>query len=67
VRSRNKGTESLDDLAESPEDRFKRLLLELGLLTEIKPPLPPGAIPRDRQPIPVEGNPVSELIMSERR
>lgn len=51
----------------TPEERFKKRLLELGLLTEIKPPLSAEAIPRDRQPIPVEGNPISELIIEERR
>ena len=43
------------------------LLLELGLLTEITPPLAPDAIPKDRRPIPIEGKPISELIIEERR
>jgi hypothetical protein len=49
------------------QEKLKQRLLEIGLLSEIKPPLPPQAIPRDRQPFPVEGNPVSELIIKERR
>jgi hypothetical protein len=49
---------------ELPEARFKRRLLELGLLTEIKPPLPPDGYPQDRQPVPVEGNPVSNEAAS---
>jgi hypothetical protein len=48
-------------------EKFLQRLLELGILTEIKPPLPPDAIPRDRTPIAVEGNAISELIMRERR
>ena len=49
------------------EDKFKQRLLELGLLTVLKPPLRADAIPRDRRPIPVVGNPVSERIIEERR
>jgi hypothetical protein len=49
------------------EEEFKQKLLELGLLTEITPPLPPDKYPKNRRPIPVEGNPVSDLIIQERR
>lgn len=50
------------------EDEFKQRLLNLGLLTEIKPPLPTETTAlEERQPIPVQGNPVSDLIMKERR
>ncbi|MBL8797049.1 MAG: hypothetical protein JNM56_24320 [Planctomycetia bacterium] len=49
------------------QEKLKQRLLEVGLLSEIKPPLPPHAIPRDRQPHFVQGNPVSELIIKERR
>lgn len=49
------------------EDEFKKRLLELGLLTRITPPLPADAIPRNRKPAPVSGNPVSEMIIKERR
>lgn len=47
------------------EEHFKRRLLELGLLTRIAPP--PDVVPRDRQPVAVVGNPVSETVMKERR
>ena len=49
------------------EEEFKQKLLESGLLTEITPPLPPDKYPKDRVPIPVQGNPVSDLIIRERR
>jgi len=52
--------------AQAAEAEFKQRLLELGLLTTITPPLtapPPG----DRQPVPVAGNAVSEMIVKERR
>jgi hypothetical protein len=49
------------------EEKFKQRLLELGLLSEITPPLSPDKYPKDRRPIPVVGNPVSDLIIQERR
>ena len=52
---------------QTAEAAFKRRLLELGLLTKITPPAIPGAGPRDRQPVPVAGNAVSELVIKERR
>jgi hypothetical protein len=51
----------------TPEEEFKERLLEVGLLTEITPPLPPDAVPKDRRLISIEGKPVSELIIEERR
>lgn len=52
---------------QAAEEEFKQRLLELGLLTRITPPPTAGTIPRDRQPVPVAGNSVSETIMEERR
>ncbi len=52
---------------QAAEDNFKQYLLELGLLTEITPALDVQALPKQRQPAPVAGNPVSELVMKERR
>ncbi len=49
------------------EFHFKQRLLEPGLLTEIKPPVPPDALPKDRRAIEVEGNAVSDLVIRERR
>jgi len=49
-----------------PEDIFKQSLLESGLLQEIKTPAlfqPSG----DRTPIRVEGKPLSQMIIEERR
>lgn len=51
----------------SMEQRFKERLVELGLLRAIKPPLPASGIPKNRQPIRVEGKPLSEFIIEERR
>jgi hypothetical protein len=52
---------------ETPEQRLQQLLLERGLLAEITPPLRPEDYPRDRRPIPIEGKPISEFIIEERR
>jgi len=60
-------TETTSDTREMRQKKFKERLLELGLLTEITPPLAPDAIPRDRQLISIEGRPISELIIEERR
>lgn len=49
------------------QDELKLRLLEVGLLTEITPPLPPEKWPKNRKPIPIEGKPISEIIMEERR
>ncbi len=52
---------------QAAEAAFKRRLVELGLLTKITPLPTAGAGPCDRQPVPVVGNAVSELIIKERR
>jgi hypothetical protein len=49
------------------QEEFKQRLFELGLLPQITPPLPADAIPKNRRPIPIEGKPVSEMIIEERR
>ena len=51
---------------EAPEALYKRRLMEVGLLGEIRRPSGPGA-DRDRTPIKVKGKPLSEQIMEERR
>jgi len=59
----------LDDiLAETarPADELKRMLLEAGLITEIKPVLS-DPDEDDFIPIEVSGKPVSETIIEERR
>jgi hypothetical protein len=49
------------------EERFKQRLIELGLLSEITPPLAPEDYPQNRQPGQVKGNALSELLIRERR
>jgi hypothetical protein len=49
------------------EEEFKQRLLELGLLSEITPPLPPDKYPKDRKPIPLGNRPGSRLLLEERR
>lgn len=49
------------------EERFKQRLVELGLLTKITSPPAAEPLPRDRQPVPVTNNAVSEMVMEDRR
>lgn len=51
---------------ESPEELFRKRLVEVGLLEDIRRPSRPLA-DRDRTPIQVKGKPLSEEIMEERR
>jgi Arc/MetJ-type ribon-helix-helix transcriptional regulator len=48
------------------EEEFKQQLLETGLMTSLPIPLDP-AIRQDFQPIKLEGEPLSETIIRERR
>ncbi len=48
------------------EAEFKQQLLECGLMTRLPVPLDPAAR-RDFQPIKIEGEPLSETIIRERR
>jgi hypothetical protein len=54
-----------DPSHDEAEEAFKQRLLEKGLLSEIRRPIlvPVG----DRTPIEVEGTPLSEMIIEERR
>jgi hypothetical protein len=51
---------------ESPEELFKKRLVEVGLLEAIRKPSWPLA-DQDRTPIQVKGKPLSEQIMEDRR
>ena len=51
----------------TPEQKLQQKLFEAGLLTEIKPPITDFAPYRNRQPVEVEGKPISETIIKERR
>lgn len=48
------------------EDTFKRQLVEAGLMTSLPTPADPTAR-RDFQPVHIEGEPLSETIVRERR
>jgi putative addiction module CopG family antidote len=48
------------------EDEFKQQLLESGFMTSLPIPLDP-ATRRDFQPVKIEGEPLSETIIRERR
>ena len=59
----------LDDLLErkSKEEEVERLLLEAGLISEIKKPKRSVEAFRKYKPIKVKGKPVSETLIEERR
>ena len=51
---------------QSSEKVFKQRLLESGLITSVR--TPPSTLPReDRTPAQVQGQPLSEIILEERR
>jgi hypothetical protein len=52
---------------QATEEDFKRRLLEVGLLKEIKPPVTDLGPYKNRQPFKIEGKPLSETIVEERR
>ncbi len=59
--------EVYDNAQSAAETQFKQTLLEMGLLTEIKDPtLYPMSTERIA-PVTVEGTPLSEMIVAERR
>jgi hypothetical protein len=49
------------------EEEFKRRLVKAGLLREIKPPIRDLTPYLDREPFEIEGKPLSETIIEERR
>jgi hypothetical protein len=52
---------------EDPEMAFKRLLFKRGLISEIRIPPKMDDPSIQRRPVPVEGKPVSETIIEDRR
>jgi hypothetical protein len=51
----------------TPEEKVERLLFERGLLSEIKRPITDLTPYRDRKLAHIEGKPLSEVIIEERR
>jgi putative addiction module CopG family antidote len=46
---------------------LQRRLFEAGILSEIKPPITDPTPWKDRKPVPIEGEPLSETVIRERR
>lgn len=64
--------EMLDELlaksgALMTEEEFERRLLEKGVISRIPPRVRDEAFYQNRKPVDVEGKPVSEIIIEERR
>jgi len=53
--------------SESADQEIQRRLFDAGLLSEIKPPIRDLAPYRNRQPVPIKGEPLSETVIRERR
>jgi hypothetical protein len=51
----------------SSDDELQRKLLEVGILSEIRPPVAELESYRNYQPVEVKGKPVSETVIEERR
>jgi Arc/MetJ-type ribon-helix-helix transcriptional regulator len=55
----------------TPEDvadqELQRRLLEAGIISEIKPPITDLTPYRDRRAVPIQGEPISETAIRERR
>lgn len=48
-------------------EELQRRLVEAGVLSEVKPPITDLTPYRNRQAVPIQGEPVSETILRERR
>lgn len=57
----------VDSLPKVTEEEFEQKLFELGLFSEVKPPITDFKPYHDRKPIEVKGKPLSEVIIEERR
>jgi len=62
----------LDDLlntapSEAAEDELERKLLEVGLLSEIRPPITDLTPYQNREPVRTTGKSLSEVIVEDRR
>lgn len=71
-QERQKVRELLDTLSphvptQEEEDEFERELLAEGLLSRIPPPITDYTLFQNRKPTKVEGKPVSETLIEERR
>jgi hypothetical protein len=52
---------------QASEEDFKHRLLQLGLLKEIKRPTSNVVAYKDRKPVVIQGKPLSETLIEERR
>lgn len=48
-------------------EELQRRLLDAGLLSEIKPPITDHSAYRNRKAVPIQGEPLSETVIRERR
>lgn len=58
---------SSGSVAQAAEEEFKRRLASLGFLRQLRPPVGDLGPYRDRTPFEIEGRPLSETLIEERR
>ena len=49
------------------DQELQRRLLEAGIISEIKPPITDMTPYRNRRAVPIQGEPISETVIRERR
>jgi hypothetical protein len=52
---------------EIADQELQRRLLEAGIISEIKPPITDMTPYRNRRAVPIQGEPISETVIRERR
>jgi len=52
---------------ETADQELQRRLLEAGIISEIKPPITDMTPYRNRRAVPIQGEPISETVIRERR
>jgi Arc/MetJ-type ribon-helix-helix transcriptional regulator len=68
LKQNTHGTTPMDDeRKELSRDELQRRLFEAGLLSEIKPPITDLTPYENRQAISIQGEPISETVIRERR
>jgi putative addiction module CopG family antidote len=72
LRQAQQGTEAVNGAAsltpeETADQELQRRLLAAGVISEIKPPITDMTPYRNRRAVPIQGEPVSETAIRERR
>lgn len=66
-RARRSPVATADDGAVLASQELQRRLMEAGIISEIKPPITDLAPYQNRRAVPIQGEPISETLIRERR